>query len=235
MSPFRMPRPNTAMPAALHPLFESLDDALRQRAVTTLIGRQYATGALIAGQGTACEGLLCIDTGLVQFNLISPDGRSTFVGLEKAGNYFGDCELLLAQAHFATITAMTECHISIVPAAVFADCLHNATFAAEIARYLARNLQLLQWIQMARHQYSAERQVANIVVYLGQNFGHSTAAGQQVDVPLTQDQLADMAGVSRQAIHKPLQSWKQQGWIDYQYGRLLINQMTALEKIARGQ
>jgi len=218
----------------LHSLFESLDEALHQRVAAAVIRRQYSAGALIAGQGATCEGLLCIDAGLVQFNLISPDGRSTFVGLEKAGNYFGDCELLLAQAHFATITALTECHISIVPATVFNDCLQNAKFAAEIARYLARNLQLLQWIQMARHQYSAERQIANIVVYLGQNFGHSTAAGQQIDVPLTQDQLADMAGVSRQAIHKPLQLWKQQGWIDYQYGRLRINQLAALEKIARG-
>jgi CRP-like cAMP-binding protein len=222
------------MPATLHTLFESLDDTRRQRVACSIIGRQYAAGALIAGQGTPCEGLLCIDAGLVQFNLISPDGRSTFVGLEKAGSYFGDCELLLAQPHFATITALTECHISIVPAAIFADCLAEAKFATDMARYLARHLQLLQWIQMARHQYSAERQVANIVVYLGHNFGHSTAAGQQVDVPLTQDQLADMAGVSRQAIHKPLQSWKQQGWIDYQYGRLRINQMLALEKIARG-
>jgi len=203
------------MQATSHSLFDTLDEAQRQ--------------------GVACEGLFCIDSGLVQFNLISADGRSTFVGMEKAGNYFGDCELLLAQPHFATITAMTECRLSIVPTAAFHDCLLNAAFATAIARYLARHLQLLQWVQMARHQYSAERQIANIVMHLGQNFGHSTAAGQQIDVPLTQDQLADMAGVSRQAINKPLQSWKQQGWIDYQYGRLRINEMTALEKIARGQ
>jgi len=222
------------MPAPSHSLLDTLDDTQRQRVASAVVHRQYTAGALIAGQGATCEGLFCIDAGLVQFNLISSDGRSSFVGLEKAGHYFGDCELLLTQPHFATITAMTDCRIRIVPAAVFTDCMSNANFATETARYLARNLQLLQWIQMARHQYSAERQIANIVVHLGQNFGHSTAAGQQVDVPLTQDQLADMAGVSRQAIHKPLQLWKQQGWIDYQYGRLRINQMAALEKIARG-
>jgi CRP/FNR family cyclic AMP-dependent transcriptional regulator len=223
------------MQAPSHTLFSALDETQRQRVDNAVINRQHAGGALIAGQGVTCEGLFCIDGGLVQFNLISPDGRSTFVGLEKSGNYFGDCELLLAQPHFATITAMTDCRLRIVPAAVFHNCMLNAAFATAIAGYLARHLQLLQWVQMARHQYSAERQIANIVVHLGQNFGHSTTAGQQVDVPLTQDQLADMAGVSRQAIHKPLQLWKQCGWIDYQYGRLRINDMAALEKIARGQ
>lgn len=227
------------MPTPLHLMFEtlfkSLDDAQQLRVSSTVVSRQYSTGTVIAGQGASCEGLFCIEAGLVQFNLLSPDGRATFVGLEKAGSYFGDCELLLGQPHFATITAMTDCRISMVPASVFGDCLQHAGFATSIARYLARHLQLLQWIQMARHQFSAERQIANIVVYLSQNFGHSTAAGHHIDVPLTQDQLADMAGVSRQAIHKPLQAWKQQGWIDYQYGRLRINLLPALEKIARGE
>lgn len=223
------------MPAPVHPLFDQLDAAQRQTVIDAATTRHYPCGALIASQGIACEGLFCIEAGLAQFTLISADGRATFIGIEKAGNYFGDCELLLAQPHFATITALTDCRINIVPAASFDRCMQNADFARDIARYLARNLQLLQWIQMARHQYSAERQIANIVIYLCQNFGHAIAGGHQIDVHLTQDQLADMAGVSRQAIHKPLQQWKQQGWIDYQYGRLQVCQLGAIEKIARGQ
>lgn len=222
------------MSGDIHPLFSHLPPTLQHHVSTATVQRSFRAGSIIAGQGASCEGLHCISRGLAQFAMISASGDSTFIGIEKAGHYFGDCELLLSQAHFATISAVTDCSISIVPAAVFNECLTHAPFAREVARALAQHLQLLQWVHMARHQFSAERQIANIIIYLARHFGHDTAAGTQVDVHLTQDQLADMAGVSRQAINKPLQAWKQQGWIDYQYGRLLLCNTRALETIARG-
>ena len=222
------------MTGDIHPLFLSLPAQLLHNVITATQQRSFRAGSIIAGQGTPCEGLFCIRQGLVQFAMISTNGNSTFIGIEKNGNYFGDCELLLAQAHFATISAITDCKIDIVPVAVFNECLTHAAFACDVARSVAQHLQLLQWVQMARHQFSAERQIANIILYLGQHFGHATAVSTQIDVHLTQDQLADMAGVSRQAIHKPLQQWKQNGWIDYQYGRLLICNAPALQKIASG-
>jgi len=220
------------MTGNLHPIFLQLPAPLLQSVIAATQQRSFRAGSIIAGQGTPCDGLFCIRQGLVQFAMISTNGNSTFIGIEKADHYFGDCELLLSQAHFATISAITDCTIDIVPMTVFNDCLTNAAFACEVARGVAQHLQLLQWVQMARHQYSTERQIANIILYLGQHFGHATAASTHIDVHLTQDQLADMAGVSRQAINKPLQLWKQNGWIDYQYGRLLICNTPALQKIA---
>jgi CRP-like cAMP-binding protein len=214
----------------VHPLLEQLPPELLDSMAQRIQKRHYPKASIIFHQGEQPRGLYFIDTGLLQFGIDSPAGHSTCIGIAKQGFYLGDCEILAAKPHFSRATAFTDCTISLLPREDFEQAMRDSTsFATAVAQRLAKSLHLVQMVQMARHQYSAEQNIAGIILYLARHFGTLFSDGRyRVDLELSQDQLADMAGVTRQSIHKPLQAWKAAGWIDYRYGNLVVQDINAL-------
>lgn len=211
-----------------HPLFDSLPPEARDALRARLLERHFPRGALVLNQGDAAAGLWFIESGQLQFQIGTASGDSCFIGIAKPGDYLGDCELLTASPHFANITALSDCQLWLLPAEHFWRAMQSHTsFATEIARRIAHSLKLMQQVQAARQHMSLEQQLAGIIAYVAEHYGHPMAGGGK-RIDLTQAQLADMAGASRQSIHKPLQRWKQAGWIDYRYGRLQVNDLPAI-------
>ena len=208
-----------------HPLFDSLPAGQREALLARLCPRQFARGALVLNQGDPPAGLWFIESGLLQFRIETAAGASSFIGIAQAGDYLGDCELLTGSPHFATVTALADSRLALLPAEAFWQAMRAcAPFAIAVAQRIAHSLKLMQQVQDARHRMSLEQQLAGIVCYLAQHFGQAGSAALE----LTREQLADMAGASRQAIHKHLQRWQQAGWIDYRYGQLRVCQPAAL-------
>jgi CRP-like cAMP-binding protein len=230
-------RPTIREGSVSHPLIERLPELARQAVVRQLERRCLPRGAALFRQGEPARGVHFIEAGLVQFRIDNAAGDSTFIGIAKRGEYLGDCELLADTPHFAVATALTECRVSLLPRAAFARAMAaHAGFAQAVAERLARSLHLMQLVQVARHQLRAEQIVAAIVLYLARNFGTELSARQvRIDLALSQDQLADMAGVTRQSIHKPLQAWRAAGWIDYHYGHLVLCDQDALLNLVPGE
>lgn len=213
-----------------HPLIEQLPDAARDAMAAHVVRRDYLRGATLFHQGDKAAGLYFIDNGLVQFGIDTPGGDSTFIGIAKPGFYLGDCEILAGKPHFARACAFTDCTVSLLPRADVEEMLRDcAAFTLAVARRLAQSLHAVQMVQMVRHQLSTEQNLAAIICYLARHFGTQLDSGHyRVNIELAQDQLADMAGLTRQSIHKPLQAWKAAGWIDYHYGNLVVQDMSAL-------
>ena len=216
-----------------HPLLDQLPDDVRHTLMPYIQRFDFARGATVFRQGEHARGLYFIDAGLVQFGIDTASGESTFIGIAKPGFYLGDCEILAKKPHFAMAGAFTPCSISLLPRANVEQAMRSfPDFSIAVAQRLARSLHLVQMVQMARHQLSIEQNLVGIISYLAQHFGTLLDSGHyRVDIELSQDQLADMAGVTRQSLHKPLQAWKAAGMIDYHYGNLDILDMPALLKL----
>ncbi len=216
-----------------HPLLQSLPETHRYRFEKHIVHKDYEKGEVIFRQGENVRGLYFIDQGLVQFQIDQPSGKSTFIGIAKENTYLGDCELLAKLQHFAIAIAATNCHISLLPGFCFAEAMQEAPeFSHAVAVRLAKNLHLLQMVQMVRHQWTVEQKLAGIIIYLATHFGSLMENGHyRIEVALSQDQLASMAGLTRQSIHKPLQLWKEVGWIDYHYGNMLVQSLDPFLKL----
>lgn len=65
---------------------------------------------------------------------------------------------------------------------------------------------------------------------------HSPYAGNLVlDTGLSQENLASMLGITRQSLSKQLVEWKEKEWINIQYGRIIIQNIEALQAVSEGQ
>lgn len=219
----------------LHPVLQTLSACGQDAVSTELRQRTVAAGAFLFHQNTPAEAVYFINSGTFLFSIDGAQGKSTFIGIAKAGDYLGECEILANTPHFAHAIALVNCSVSYLPRATFTHLVtQEPHFAHQLAQGLAKSLRLLQLVQMVRHQLTCEQNLASIVLYLASHFG--TAFPDQrirIDINLPKELLSNIAGLTRQGIHKTLKTWQAKEWIDYRYGNLLINDPLAIAEVLK--
>ena len=211
------------------------DDVVAEAAACASL-RSVEDGTLLHARGDACDGFYTIARGSVRFSRSTANGHATIIAVMEAPNWFGELSIFdgLPRSHdgYAAGAALLMFHAKTdfrrlllrYPAIYerFARILSlrlRATFdlveeaaTAPLTQRLARRL-----LELAQLQPS-------------QLTGTITPRGREV--PLTQEELGNLLGKSRQSIAKILKTWEQEGLIQTNYGRVFIEQPEALTQLA---
>jgi CRP-like cAMP-binding protein len=70
--------------------------------------------------------------------------------------------------------------------------------------------------------------LAKRLVYLAEVFGQPTKRGIRIDIPLSQQQLGNVVGMSRESINKQLRLWHTEGLVEWDHGYYTILDLEAL-------
>jgi CRP-like cAMP-binding protein len=73
--------------------------------------------------------------------------------------------------------------------------------------------------------------LARILVHLARLYGQPVRDGVQLHIRLSQQQLANMVGMSRESINKQLSHWRDDGIVAIEDGRITITDLDALQEI----
>jgi CRP-like cAMP-binding protein len=73
--------------------------------------------------------------------------------------------------------------------------------------------------------------LARVLVHLASLYGQKVADGVELRIRFSQQQLANMVGMSRESINKQLGQWRDEGIIATEDGRILITDLDALQDI----
>ena len=76
-----------------------------------------------------------------------------------------------------------------------------------------------------------ESRIAKALLQLAQNSGRKHVDGLSVDLHLSQRELGNIAGCSRESVNKQLQIWHREGLIDLGKGLIVIRDLAALERL----
>ncbi len=188
---------------ALGEEFEARDiDRLLRGAVVEPFPRR----AVLYSPGDISEQVYLLVAGVVALAAIAPDGTPVVIQLLRAGAIFGYSAFLPSRERQFRAEALTDIEVAAVSRDHFASVLaglgpggqaaHLARFAETIGR-LARR-------QMALVALSAEDRLVSVLEDLGGDFGIRDSRGIVIDLRLTQEMLAVMAGTSRQRVNAAL-------------------------------
>lgn len=171
--------------------------------------RRFRAGEVLFHQGDPCESLFLLQHGRVAVHALSPDGDDLIVGLMAAPDAFGEVGLIRADHHHtATVAAIDEVHVLTVRAAevhalrrVHQDL--DDWLLATLTRRLERAMVLL-----ADSMYvDADRRVLRRLLDARLAFGPDCAE----PLPITQEDLAAMAGVTRPTANRVLRRLEREG------------------------
>jgi CRP-like cAMP-binding protein len=200
--------------------------------------RQYGRGAYLVYEGDPGDSLHLITEGRVAVLVGGAQGNPFAVALMGPGDFFGEQALLNARAvRSATIQALEPTETLVINRGDFEELRRQHP---EVDRLLIGVL--AQMVDRLTRQVAELTEIPGTVriyrriVALAELYGtNGEGTGTAVEIPLTQDQLASLAGVHLRLTSRVLGEARAAGLLDTNKGRLVIKDLPGLRRRARLQ
>jgi CRP/FNR family transcriptional regulator, cyclic AMP receptor protein len=198
--------------------------------------REVADGTLLHARGAEPDGLFTIASGSVRFTRSTADGHATTIALLDAPSWFGEISLFdgLPRTHDAHASGPTvilfHAKTDFKRLLALYPSIHEQ-FAKMLALRLRATFDMVEEVSTTPLSQRLARRLLELA-HLKPSAMNTAVSKHGREVPLTQEELGQLLGKSRQSISKLLHVWEKNDLIVTQYGRISIRQVDALERIA---
>lgn len=216
------------------PLFAALD----QDAADTIIGQMARThlerGDVLFREGERGDRLYVIGEGKIKLGRSSADGRENLLAILGPGEMFGELSLFDPKPRTATATAVAETQVLGLTNDQLKEFLATrpgaaTTLLAALARRLRRTNESLADLVFT----DVPGRVAKALLDLAARFGRPVEEGILVSHDLTQEELAQLVGASRETVNKALADFATRGWLKLEARAVVLLDVDRLRRRAR--
>ncbi len=187
-------------------------------------------GQTVCHRGVLAEYWYGVIDGLVKVSTVSRSGRpTTFIGIPSAG-WFGEGAVLKHEIRPYDVVALRPSRLALIPTSTF-DWLFGASlpFNAFLIGHL--NARLAQFVIRLEHARSHDPD-RHVVHCLAELFNPELYPGTAMTFQISQEEIAFLAGVSRQLVNRALRQLEQAKVVDVSYGAITILDVDALRAFA---
>ena len=216
------------------PLFGGLDDEAAEALTASMVETKVRRGDVLFHEGDEGDRLYVVTDGKVKLGRTSADGRENLLAILGPGQMFGELSLFDPGPRSATVTAVT-------------DCTMQSLSHDELGRWLDGRPEVARGLlsQLAARLRKANDVVADLVfsdvpgrvakqlLELAQRFGDARDDGIHVHHDLTQEELAQLVGASRETVNKALADFASRGWLRLEPRSVVIMDVERLARRAR--
>jgi CRP/FNR family transcriptional regulator, cyclic AMP receptor protein len=212
-----------------HPIFsdlepEALDQLCRYAKYTTL-----KRGATIVSKGDPGNSLIAIISGTVKISVSSADGRSAILNLIGPGEIFGEVAILDGLARTADATANTNCEIYVIDRRDFIPFVRSQPALA--MKFIELLCTRLRWTSDQVEEVilrDLPGRLASALLRLTEK--HKLAPAGRT-IAITQQEISEMVGMSRESINKQLRVWAARKWVRLEHGAIVVLDAQSLQEI----
>lgn len=216
------------------PLFSALDDDAGAALRVAMRREPFARGAVVFDEGDPGDKLYAVIDGKVKLARTAPDGRENLQAVLGPGEMFGELSLFDPKPRTAGAVAVTD--------SVLASLAHDALrpwitgrpdVAVLLLQALAQRLRRTNDVLADLVFSDVPARVAKALLGLADRFGQRTAEGVHVAHDLTQEELAQLVGASRETVNKALADFSARGWLRVESRAVLILDIEGLSRRTR--
>jgi CRP-like cAMP-binding protein len=202
--------PTVDKPAILgsHPLFRELGSAIRAKLAERAKIRNVDSGAIIFSKGDAGTALFAVCSGTVEVIAPSIDGKSAVFNLITEGEIFGEIALLDGQPRTANAVAFTDCKLMVIERRDFLPLLRSQPdLTIRLVELLCSRLRrTTEQVEDLMFLDLRGRLVKTLLRL-------TEMAKPERRIAISQSDLSQIVGLSREMINRQLQIWAKNGWI----------------------
>src|SRR5438067_11967796 len=213
------------------PLFVALDDDASAALEAVMSTRSVERGHTVFREGDAGDRLFVVLDGKVKISRASSDGRENLLTVLGPGEMFGELSLFDPGPRLSTATTITDStlasldHDDLRPV-----LLARPAVAVHLLRALAQRLRRTNEAMADLVFSDVPGRVAKALLDLSDKFGEDEDQGIRVQHDLTQEELAQFVGASRETVNKALSEFANRGWLRIE-GRSVV--LLAKDRLAR--
>jgi CRP/FNR family transcriptional regulator, cyclic AMP receptor protein len=212
-----------------HPIFCDLDpeafDQLCRYAKRSTLKR----GAPIFSKGDPGNSLYAVISGTVKISISSADGRSAILNLIGAGETFGEVALLDGLARTADATANTSCEIFVIDRREFLPFVRSQPALA--MKFIELLCTRLRWTSDQVEEVILQNlpgRLASALLRLTEK--HKLAPAGRT-IAITQQEISEMVGMTRESINKQLRAWAGRNWVRLEHGAIVVLDVASLREL----
>jgi CRP-like cAMP-binding protein len=196
------------------PLFTALDDASAATLRESMTQVKVSKGQTLFKEGDAGDRLFVVVEGKLKLGTSSGDGRENLLSILGPGDMFGELSLFDPGPRTATATAVTDARVlALANDQVIGWVTAHPQVSLQLFKRLARRLRRTNEVLADLVFADVPGRVAKAIMDLGERFGTKKDDGLHVNHELTQEELAQLVGASRETVNKALADFAGRGWV----------------------
>jgi len=213
-----------------NPWFASLPPHLAEAVLAAGRVQQLAAGELLFRQGDAPGDWHAVCSGAIKASSVAADGSESILAVLEPGNWFGEISLLDGGPRVHDATAVGATSVLAVPAPAFRGFMQDAVFATALARLMAGRLRTLFGVVEDATLRPTRARLARRLALLAR--GDATLAREpRRRLPVSQEALAMMLGLTRQTLSKELGELARAGAVRLGYRSIDIVDADLLDRL----
>ena len=205
------------------PVFADLEPADLAAIGRITAERRVERNRLVFAEGDPGEGFHFIRSGKVKVFKSSEDGKEHILNILGPGDVFAEVLLFNEAPYPASATAIEDSVIGVIRNRDLEALLVDyPKIAVRIIRVMSKKLQYIQSRIKLLALADSQAKVAQALDYLTERYGRQTERGWEVALEINRQDLANMAGTTRETVSRVFRTLKDDGVIDDDERRLVV-------------
>ncbi|NRD78412.1 Crp/Fnr family transcriptional regulator [Bacillus sp. BRMEA1] len=211
----------TEMPVLLAQLLETVHHT-----------KKMEKGTFLFQEGTPANEMYIIQSGILQVSKIIPDGRELTLRMCAAGDFIGELTLFSPKPKYTLSGRVAETgQVGVIMRNVLEE---------KLSQNLALSLEFMKWMSQQHRKTQAKFRdlvlhgkkgaLYSTLIRIHNSYGLKTNDGVIIDLPLTNQELANFCGTSREVVNRLLSELRKEGIISINKGTITIHDLGFLKQ-----
>ncbi|MGV0869772.1 CRP-like cAMP-activated global transcriptional regulator GlxR [Corynebacterium kalidii] len=215
-------------------IFQGVEATAVNALIEQLESVTFPRGTTIFDEGEPGDRLYIIINGKVKLARHAPDGRENLLTIMGPSDMFGELSIFDPGPRTSAAVCVTEVTAATMDSQMLHDWISaHPEISEQLLRVLARRLRRTNNTLADLIFTDVPGRVAKALLQLANRFGVQEGGALRVHHDLTQEEIAQLVGASRETVNKALAEFAHRGWIRLEGKSVLISDTERLAKRAR--
>lgn len=214
-------QPITEMPVSLSSLLDTVHHT-----------RKIEKGAFLFQEGTPADEMYIVQSGIVQISKIIPDGRELTLRMCSKGDFVGEFTLFSTSPKYTLSARVVESgEVAVIMRDVLEEKLtQDHKLSLEFIKWMSRQYRKTQAKFRDLVLHGKKGALYSTLIRISNSYGSKTNGGIQIELPLTNQELANFCGTSREVVNRLLSELRKEGIISINKGTITIHDIDYLKR-----
>ncbi|MDO5454738.1 MAG: CRP-like cAMP-activated global transcriptional regulator GlxR [Corynebacterium sp.] len=215
-------------------IFQGVDPEAVADLISDMESVRYPRGTTIFEEGDPGDRLYIITAGKIKLARHAPDGRENLLSVMGASDMFGELSIFDPGPRTSSAVCVTDVQAATMTSEMLRKWVDDyPSISQQLLRVLARRLRRTNSNLADLIFTDVPGRVAKTLLQLANRFGSQEGGALRVNHDLTQEEIAQLVGASRETVNKALATFAHRGWIRLEGKSVLIVDTESLAKRAR--
>ena len=205
------------------PLFRDFEPAELSELAQLITTRRFGKHQTIFREGEPGQSFYLILSGSVAIVHLVPDGRETILSILKERDFFGEMSIFESALRAASVRTLTDVEVGIIDRTDFLALIDRSPRIGRLlVTALSDRLRAANKLIASTTSQDIRSRLAALLINLGQNFGEPTPLGSRISLRLTNQEMANMIGTTRETVNRTLNRFWDERVIDMRTAHVVI-------------